>query len=133
MEILGVPPRELIEKASRRKVFFDNAGNPRIVANSRGKKRLPGTKSLSAALKCSDRGFVDLIRRCLAWDTKERLQPDECLNHPWIVNAMLPSAGLRGARGDGQRVGSSSNQNQQSHQQRYREGGGGAHRSRRTS
>ena len=88
-----------------------SSGNPRIVANSRGKKRLPGTRSLSSALKCSDRGFVDLIQGCLHWDMKKRLQPDECLNHPWIVNAMMPASAYR--------------QQQQQQQQQLQQHGGG--------
>ena len=43
MEVLGVPPRKLVGECSRRKAFFDSTGNPRIVANSRGKKRRPAS------------------------------------------------------------------------------------------
>jgi len=33
MEVVGVPPRHLVEAASRRKMFFDSNLNPRIVPN----------------------------------------------------------------------------------------------------
>jgi dual specificity tyrosine-phosphorylation-regulated kinase 2/3/4 len=39
MEIVGVPPRSLIAKATRRKVFFDDDYQPILVPNSRGKVR----------------------------------------------------------------------------------------------
>ena len=39
MEIVGIPPRSLIAKATRRKVFFDDDYQPILVANSRGKVR----------------------------------------------------------------------------------------------
>ena len=47
MEVIGLPPRSLIAKATRRKVFFDDDYNPIIKANSRGKIRKPGSKPLS--------------------------------------------------------------------------------------
>eukprot|EP00002_Diphylleia_rotans_P004608 TRINITY_DN1345_c0_g1_i3.p1 TRINITY_DN1345_c0_g1~~TRINITY_DN1345_c0_g1_i3.p1 ORF type:complete len:449 (-),score=68.69 TRINITY_DN1345_c0_g1_i3:383-1729(-) len=46
MEILGLPPRRMVETSSRRKIFFDGQGNPKIVPNSRGKKRKPNSKDL---------------------------------------------------------------------------------------
>ena len=36
MEVLGLPPTQLVDEATRRKMFFDTAGNPRIIPNSRG-------------------------------------------------------------------------------------------------
>ena len=44
MEVLGVPPKELLERATRRKKFFDDDFNPMIVPNSRGRKRYPGKR-----------------------------------------------------------------------------------------
>lgn len=53
MEIKGVPDDYLLEMASRRKLFFDANNDPTIVANSRGKKRRPLTKSFKGVLlKC---------------------------------------------------------------------------------
>jgi hypothetical protein len=37
----GLPPRSMLEAATRRKLFFDSSGNPRIVPNSRGILSLP--------------------------------------------------------------------------------------------
>jgi len=51
MEVLGVPPRKLIAECSRRKTFFDSTGNPRIVANSRGKKRRSIAKSAALSVE----------------------------------------------------------------------------------
>lgn len=36
MEAMGLPPRHLLDAATRRKVFFDSAGGPRLQPNSRG-------------------------------------------------------------------------------------------------
>ncbi|KAF7730678.1 hypothetical protein EC973_001627 [Apophysomyces ossiformis] len=85
MEIMGVPDQYLIERSSRKKLFFDSNDNPRIFTNSRGKKRRPGSKTLAHALRCNDTLFLDFIERCLEWDPERRITPAEALQHEWIV------------------------------------------------
>eukprot|EP01135_Chromosphaera_perkinsii_P002881 Nk52_evm36s229 gene=Nk52_evmTU36s229 len=84
MEILDVPPLKMIEASSRRKLFFDSSGSPRIVPNSRGKKRKPGAKDLPTALKCGDKLFIDFLYECLKWHPSQRMTPDEALQHAWV-------------------------------------------------
>lgn len=52
MELKGVPPPEVLEVSSRKKLFFSPDFKPLVVQNSRGKKRVPGTKDLSMLLRC---------------------------------------------------------------------------------
>ena len=85
MEINGVPPRALLDKSERGKKYFDSSGEPKLVANSKGKKRTPNSKDLGALLRCTDRGFIDFLSRCLRWDVADRITPDAALRHPWIV------------------------------------------------
>ncbi|KAF9903309.1 hypothetical protein EC991_004001 [Linnemannia zychae] len=94
MEIQGVPDRYLIEKSSRKKVFFDHGGNPKLVVNSKGKKRRPGSKTLGQALKCSDPLFLDFIQKCLIWDPEKRMKPREGLQHEWISDIRTPVRSL---------------------------------------
>ncbi|KAF9570003.1 hypothetical protein EC968_002362 [Mortierella alpina] len=94
MEIQGVPDRYLVEKSSRKKVFFDAVGNPKLVVNSKGKKRRPGSKTLGQALKCSDPLFLDFISRCLIWDPEKRMKPREGLQHEWISDIRTPVRSL---------------------------------------
>ena len=61
MEVKGIPPRSVLARSSRRKVFFDEDYNPIITPNSRGKIRMPGNKSLYTQMNCSDKDFVDFI------------------------------------------------------------------------
>lgn len=84
MEILGVPPEDLINTATRKRLFFDARCSPRCVTNSKGKKRRPGSKSLAQALRCNDALFNDFISRCLEWDPKKRMTPDEAVTHEWL-------------------------------------------------
>ncbi|KAG0198413.1 hypothetical protein BGX28_008175 [Mortierella sp. GBA30] len=91
MEIQGIPDRYLIEKSSRKKLFFDPNGNPKPVVNSKGKRRKPGSKTLSHALKCTDPLFLDFISKCLIWDPERRMKPWEGLQHEWISDVKAPT------------------------------------------
>ncbi|XP_011298693.1 dual specificity protein kinase pom1 [Fopius arisanus] len=84
MEVLGPPPESLIALATRRRLFFDSKGNPRCVVNSKGRKRRPGNKTVAIALRCNDTLFVDFVSRCLEWDSKKRMTPDEAMRHEWL-------------------------------------------------
>ncbi|KAH8924443.1 kinase-like protein [Atractiella rhizophila] len=76
IEVLGLPEKYLIERSSRRKLFFDPSGAPRPFVNSKGRRRRPASKTLAQVLKCDDELFVDFIAKCLAWDPDRRLKPD---------------------------------------------------------
>jgi len=92
MEVQGLPPRSMIEQASRKKMFFDSTGVPRIVANARGKKRRPGSKDLATALRCNDAAFVSFLDGCLQWDKNQRFTPDQAIQHEWITEASMPAS-----------------------------------------
>ncbi|XP_021700668.1 dual specificity tyrosine-phosphorylation-regulated kinase 2 isoform X6 [Aedes aegypti] len=84
MEVLGVPPDDLINTATRRRLFFDSRGIPRCITNSKGRKRKPGTKTISQALRCNDTVFIDFVSKCLEWDPKKRMTPEEAARHEWL-------------------------------------------------
>ena len=85
MEVFGPPEKHLIEKSTRKKLFFDSLGKPRITVSSKGKRRRPSSKSLQQALKCDDEAFLDFITRCLRWDPERRMKPDEAAQHEFIL------------------------------------------------
>lgn len=62
MEVIGLPPRSLIAKATRRKVFFDDDYNPIIKTNSRGKIRKPATRSLESLIKVNDPELILFLK-----------------------------------------------------------------------
>ncbi|GAA5836262.1 hypothetical protein JCM9279_002242 [Rhodotorula babjevae] len=92
MEIMGVPDKYLVDRSSRKRLFFDSTGAPRPVVNSKGRRRRPASKSLAAVLKCDDDLFVDFIAKCLAWDPERRLKPDQAMRHPFVAGARSHAA-----------------------------------------
>eukprot|EP01022_Parablepharisma_sp_SALTPOND_P015009 TRINITY_DN2093_c0_g1_i1.p1 TRINITY_DN2093_c0_g1~~TRINITY_DN2093_c0_g1_i1.p1 ORF type:complete len:427 (+),score=37.31 TRINITY_DN2093_c0_g1_i1:1253-2533(+) len=88
METLGIPPKYMLDMASRRKLFFDPKGNPILEANSRGKIHFPSTKNIAQKLRCSDKNFLNLLHRCLEWDPEKRITPEEALRHEWILEGL---------------------------------------------
>merc|ERR1719281_1645031 len=97
MEVMGLPPQRMLEQGTRKKMFFDQNNNPRIVPNSRGKKRRPSSKDLSGALRTTDIKFVEFLAGCLRWDPAERFKPDDALQHEWITDGYARQSVTDGA------------------------------------
>nr|POF11572.1 dual specificity protein kinase pom1 [Quercus suber] len=89
MEIFGPPDRHLVERCTRKKLFFDSVGKPRVTVSSKGRRRRPSSKTLAQALKSDDEAFLDFVSRCLRWDPERRIKPAEAINHPFITNLPL--------------------------------------------
>ena len=58
---------------------------PRPVANSRGRRRQAGTKTLAQVLCREEENFIDFIAKCLHWDSERRLKPRNVLPHPFVT------------------------------------------------
>ena len=61
MELRGLPPKELIEMATKRKVFFDSSGYPRTIPNSKGKIRHPGSKTIQQIIPAVESQFIEFV------------------------------------------------------------------------
>ena len=86
IEVLNLPPGEILEQSSRKGIFFNSKGEPRIAINSKGKKRCPNMKSLNEILNGADLDFIDLVKgknyiECLQWDPYKRITPRAALEH----------------------------------------------------
>ncbi len=88
MDLVGLPPPEMLKKATRRQVFFDDDGVPLHGRKANGVLR----KTLAAALECEDADFVSLLEGCLTWEPEKRLTPEEALSHRWIIKGLPPAA-----------------------------------------
>jgi hypothetical protein len=51
MEVKGVPPSNIMKLASRKHLFFEENGDPKVVPNSRGKMRYPNTKTFEEIME----------------------------------------------------------------------------------
>ncbi|KAM0264467.1 hypothetical protein ACHAQJ_000658 [Trichoderma viride] len=85
MEVFGPPEKHLIEKSTRKKLFFDSMGKPRLTVSSKGRRRRPSSKTLQQVLKCDDEAFLDFVARCLRWDPDRRLKPEDAIRHEYIT------------------------------------------------
>jgi dual specificity tyrosine-phosphorylation-regulated kinase 2/3/4 len=85
MEIFGPPEKHLIEKSSRKKLFFDSMGKPRVTVSSKGRRRRPSSKTLQSAIKCDDEAFIDFLTQSLRWDPEKRLRPEQAMMHEFIT------------------------------------------------
>jgi serine/threonine protein kinase len=98
MEVLGIPPESLLKSATRTRNFFDAENKPKILPNSRGKKRYPGSRSLKEFLIGTDHLYQDFVGKCLDWNPATRLTPDQGLGHPWIKALEKVQSTPRGTR-----------------------------------
>ena len=89
MEVFGPPEKHLIEKSSRKKLFFDSLGKPRLTVSSKGRRRRPSSKDLRQVLKCDDEAFLDFIAKCLRWDPSRRLNPHQAMVHEFVTGVKL--------------------------------------------
>ena len=99
MEVLGLPPKNMLDLATRKKLFFDDDDHPKLVVNSRNKRRRPGNKTLADALRCTDTLFISFLEGCLRWNISERLTPEEAMQHKWIQEGHMTMSSYRGYKG----------------------------------
>ncbi|APA07610.1 hypothetical protein sscle_03g023800 [Sclerotinia sclerotiorum 1980 UF-70] len=100
MEVFGPPEKHLIEKSTRKKLFFDSLGKPRLTVSSKGRRRRPSSRSLQQTIKCDDEVFLDFLARCLRWDPEKRMKPDEAVRHEFITGHKLAAPPRVNARLD---------------------------------
>ncbi|GMF51631.1 unnamed protein product [Phytophthora fragariaefolia] len=94
MEVLGAPPTEMVLKSKRRLNFYDEVVNPadlhnveyvpKPFVNSRGRRRIPGSRSLPSVVKSNDAEFLEFLSKCFVWDPEQRLTPEQALEEPWM-------------------------------------------------
>jgi len=86
MEVLDVPPEELLTRGSRSaKYFVPGTSTPLYTSDRKGRKRTPGTRALSRAVGSTEPAFLDFIARCLTWDPAKRMTPREAAHHWYIT------------------------------------------------
>lgn len=111
IELLGMPPKQVLENSKRSKIFFNAKGYPRYcslktlddgsVIMSEGFSRRgiargpPGSRKLKNALNgCDDVYFLQFISECLEWVPEKRLTAEQAFKHSWFKRRLpkLPHA-----------------------------------------
>lgn len=88
VEILGMPPKSIIQAAPRGHHYFDSAGNFIQKPNSRGQLHIPSSVTISQATRIKDPLFLSLIDGCLKWNPHDRFTAETFLQHPWVKQKM---------------------------------------------
>ncbi|CAN0393070.1 unnamed protein product [Lampetra fluviatilis] len=78
IEVLGVPPQYVWDKAPCRDQYFDGSGIPR------NERIFSGSYPLNEVLATCDPTLVDFVSSCLRWHPAERLTPEQALAHSWL-------------------------------------------------
>ena len=89
MEVLGIPPSDLVKNCGKQKLFFNADLEPKLIFNKKGVKQTPGTFELKRVLQGGPETFIDFISKCLLWRPEERMKPLEALDHPWITEGLM--------------------------------------------
>ncbi len=100
--LLGPVPDTLITHSIKRDAYFLPESNEFLsncIPSGAGIYKLhkEGTQLRDLLGPGSSEEFADLLSRCLKWNPKDRITPDEALSHPWFgtgfkccVNASRP-------------------------------------------
>jgi dual specificity tyrosine-phosphorylation-regulated kinase 2/3/4 len=97
MEVGGLPPSHLLDRATRTDEFFlrDSTGYKSLrIADRKGRSRIPGTRSLESILQSVDAKLLDFVRQCLEWDPSLRMTPEQALAHPFLTQAAFAARSL---------------------------------------
>ena len=94
--VLGMPPKEMIQKAPRAHHYFDKqTGEILPHKNSKGKSYEPNSSSISNETKIADEDLIDLVQQCLKWEAKDRITAEQFLNHKWIIQEIIEEKPVR--------------------------------------
>jgi dual specificity tyrosine-phosphorylation-regulated kinase 2/3/4 len=82
VDVLGLPPRELLAQSPRRREFWTADGS--LIPSKGRRSRKTAAQSLEYVLGTGDLMLIDLLKKCLEWDQKVRITAADALTHPWF-------------------------------------------------
>ncbi|CAD2215663.1 dual-specificity tyrosine-(Y)-phosphorylation regulated kinase [Angomonas deanei] len=84
-EYLGAPPAQLLQNSRYKNKFCLEDGTVKEFTSKRGKKRVPGSKTIAGFLALpEDDDFVSFVSLFLRWIPEERTEPREAMNHDFV-------------------------------------------------
>jgi dual specificity tyrosine-phosphorylation-regulated kinase 2/3/4 len=90
MEIMDVPPENVLKMATRKEFFFHENNSPILKPTTSGKIRYPNTRDMAKMLSVDDEVFLDFLYKTLDWNPETRITPIEALQHEWIKQDFPP-------------------------------------------
>jgi dual specificity tyrosine-phosphorylation-regulated kinase 2/3/4 len=84
IQVLGMPPKWMIEAGQRAEYYFRQNGSLIVTPNSEGKIHQAGTSTIAEETGIEDGLLLDLITSCLTWDPNERISTQGIMDHPWL-------------------------------------------------
>lgn len=82
-EILGMPTGEFLKSSRCFNKYFGK--DKPLDYYYKGKLYTFKRHTIQDACKTKDAVFIDFISKCLTWDPKERMTPEQALQHPYIT------------------------------------------------
>lgn len=83
-EVIGSAPQSMVDLSKRRKMFFDQFGNPRMKKSKMG----PASKTMAQACDDDDPQFIEFMKGCLEWDPMIRYTANAAINSSWVVDGV---------------------------------------------
>ena len=82
----GHPDPNDLRNTKRARLFFNIHGDPKpkIMVNSKNRKRSVGAKTFESKFKCKDFIFLDFISKLITWSASSRMTPIEAIRHEFI-------------------------------------------------
>lgn len=134
IELLGMPPKQILENSKRSKIFFNAKGYPRYCSlktmddgsvvmgegfSRRGVARgPPGSRKLKNALNgCDDLYFLQFISDCLEWTPEKRLTPEQAIKHSWFKRRLPKLPQSSGSSNSNSYSGNATSSTSSKHQQ----------------
>ena len=82
IEVIGQPPLDLIENSKKKKEFFNLDGTLKLELINNKKIN----NSFEGLTKINDNLLLDFLKKCFEWKPLNRINAEEALKHPWIIN-----------------------------------------------
>lgn len=94
IDVIGMPSQQVLKISQRKQLFnqFKDGAVPapnEVLTNDQKEERLKYI--MNKLREMPDPQFVNFISRCLEWDPKKRLTPDDGLQHEWIIKGLPPN------------------------------------------
>ena len=94
IDVIGMPSQQVLKNSQRKQLFSQFKDNAvpaplEVLTNEQKEDRL--RYIMNKLRDMPDPSFVNFIARCLEWDPKKRLTPDEGLQHEWIIKGLPPN------------------------------------------